>query len=227
MGGETEERLREQGLAFFGAIAAGFSHEINNVIATINELSGLLDDLARAAEGGRPIEPERLQAIAGKTADQVRRGSDLIKRFNRFAHSADAPVATVRVNDLLENFVAVTARFATLKGVELRTAPAAEPVTVETDPFALEHAIYLVVSEYLAVATPGDRVTLAAEERDGGVAIRITGPGAGTEAPDGRDLLADLVLRLNGVLETTPTPTPGGRDVILVVPQGAIRSNGS
>ena len=216
-----DERLREQGLAFFGAIAASFSHEINNVISTVNELSGLLDDLARMAERGRPVEPERLQGIAGKTAEQVRRGSELIRRFNRFAHSADAPVATVWLNDLLESFTAVTARFATLKGVELRTAFPKEPVSIETRPFVLEHAVFLIVGEVLSVASPGDVVTVSLERREAGAAIRVSGrtPGAGTEPSEQRLLLADLVHLLNGELETLPTP--GGRDVVLVLPPEA------
>lgn len=36
--------LREKGFGFSGAITASLSHEINNVFAIINELSGLLED---------------------------------------------------------------------------------------------------------------------------------------------------------------------------------------
>ena len=54
-------RERQDDIAFFGAVTAGLSHELKNVLATINELSGLQDDLQLLARRGRPLD-DRLPA---------------------------------------------------------------------------------------------------------------------------------------------------------------------
>ena len=55
-------------LQFFGRIMANVSHEFNNVITIIGELSGLLRDLAGLAERGRPLP--RGQAGADNSENQ-------------------------------------------------------------------------------------------------------------------------------------------------------------
>ena len=64
---------RQNGFAFFGAITASLSHELNNVLATIKELSGLLEDLVHA------VKPERgaRDLITGKDECPSGEGSTL------------------------------------------------------------------------------------------------------------------------------------------------------
>ena len=90
----TTEPTSGEELAFFGTITAGLSHELKNVIATINEYNGLLDDLAQAA-ARRPLDPERLRQICGKITKQIERGESLILGLNRFAHSMDEPIRDI------------------------------------------------------------------------------------------------------------------------------------
>jgi len=69
-----EKRLREKGLAFFGSITASFSHEINNIMAIIAELSGLMEDLLRVADLGHPPQLERFRRISERIGTQVNGG---------------------------------------------------------------------------------------------------------------------------------------------------------
>lgn len=155
-GKNKEDILRKESLAFMGAITASLSHEINNVITIINELSGLLDDLIKGAQKGRPIENEKLKGISEKITRHVGRGELFIKYLNRFAHSVDQAVATVDAAELLEQITALCQRFANLKRVRLEIEPAGQPLKIETDPFMLQHAIYLCIDMALE-ATPRDK----------------------------------------------------------------------
>ena len=85
------EVISETGLQFFGKMSASISHEMKNVMAIINENAGLLEDLTVMAEKGMPIDPERLKTQASRIMKQIRRGDDIIKGMNRFAHSVDEP----------------------------------------------------------------------------------------------------------------------------------------
>ena len=69
-GGDARQRER----AFFGQATASATHEINNVLAIINEYAGLLGDLAAGAEAGRPLDPARLTKTAGSILRQIKRG---------------------------------------------------------------------------------------------------------------------------------------------------------
>ncbi len=85
----------EQGIEFFGRMTASISHEIKNTLAIVNENAGLLGDLALLMDKGRPLSPERLTTLAGNIRRQVQRADDIIRRLNRFAHSAHEPAASV------------------------------------------------------------------------------------------------------------------------------------
>ena len=75
MNDAKQRLLREKGFGFFGAITASLSHEINNVFAITNELSGLLDVrafLARVAELQK--EPDLDTGRVNGSGKQVHRG---------------------------------------------------------------------------------------------------------------------------------------------------------
>ncbi len=95
------EIIGETGLQFFGKMSASISHEMKNVMAIINENAGLLEDLTVMAEKGMPIDPERLKTQASRIMKQIRRGDDIIKGMNRFAHSVDEPLRQADLNDTL------------------------------------------------------------------------------------------------------------------------------
>ena len=84
-GDEREQLRREKDLAFFGAITASVSHELNNVISIVYQTAGLLNDLLAGAQRGRPISDERLEQIAIRIGEQTERGAAIIKRLNAFA----------------------------------------------------------------------------------------------------------------------------------------------
>ena len=65
---DQSDRPRFAGeLRFFGTMTASISHEINNVLAMVNELSGLFaDSLMLAQKKGRPLDPERLAGIVDR-----------------------------------------------------------------------------------------------------------------------------------------------------------------
>ena len=77
-------------------MSASISHEIKNALAIINESAGLLEDFSLLAEKGRPIDPERLKLLAQSVLKQVQRADGLVKKMNRFAHSADDAIKNYR-----------------------------------------------------------------------------------------------------------------------------------
>ena len=130
--------ISQEELHYFGKVSASVSHELKNVLAILNENAGLLQDLAAMAEQGQPLDPERMRRLAGTMLDQINRGDVIIKRMNRFAHSADENRATVDLNELLTMVIELFERTATNRGVKVEMKTPVASMGIKTDPFALE-----------------------------------------------------------------------------------------
>lgn len=160
------------GLHFFGNMTASISHELKNALAIVNENGGLLGDLALLMEKGRPLDPERLKTISGNIRRQVQRADDIIRRLNRFAHSAHESATTTNVFEILEFTTALAARLATMKGVTMTVVQGA-PVPLETRPFLLENMLWLCLKHLFVLADGSQSVEFAAEATGADVLIGL------------------------------------------------------
>jgi len=168
------EVISETGLQFFGKMSASISHELKNVLAIINENAGLLEDLTVMAEKGMPIDPLRLKTQASRIMKQIRRGDDIIKGMNRFAHSVDEPLRQTDLNDTLALMCALSNRFASMRGIRLELEPPSIPIPVVTSPFFLQNLIWLCLDFAMGCAGAGKIVFLKAEKTEGGAKIKFS-----------------------------------------------------
>jgi signal transduction histidine kinase len=202
----------ELGLAFFGAISASVSHDLNNVIGIINELSGLVEDYLAGAQGGTPVNLEKMNSINEKIKAQVGRGQKIIKRFNRFSHSADQPLRTVDLKMLLQDITDLARRKAGLKYAVLKAELPDETVNMETSPFYLQFAVFLCIELALCRAKKDDRITVTFRPCPGGAQILISGPGQVPDDPEAASKLAVIMQALKGRSEFT------AESIVLSVP---------
>ncbi len=168
-----EQDFKTQSLAFFGAVTASVSHELNNVIAIINELTGLLDDMRYGAEQGQPIGPERLKNLHERLDRQVKRGEKIIKRLNKFAHSTDQPIIEFDFNLVLGNLVDLTQRLADMKMVKLVYNPEASPLQYTGNPFELQHIIFRCIRLLLDSAEKDSSISLIVNNEKGNYSLGI------------------------------------------------------
>ncbi len=206
--------LTNDKLAFFGSITASLSHELKNVLATIGEFSGLLDDLVAVASTGKPLSEERLQRICSRIAAQIERGEGLVRNLNKFAHTVDEAWTGVDLNALVTDITTLSRRFATLKQVKLETVLPDSPTIVTTDQFGCQHAIFLCVDMALRVATEARSVTVSVTGDGSAATVRITSadPMARESAPTAEvRLLETVTAQMRSKVEWIAEP---GRDHI-------------
>ena len=158
-------------LKFFGKITASITHEIKNALATINENAGLLTDYSAMAGEGRPLNPDRLNALSRRITDQVKRSDSLLKCMNRFAHSVDEPIKMVDLNEILQLFTAISARFAALRGITIDYRDCAVSINIRTSPFLLINALFLCLESSMEAVEQGQSITLKPEQTDSGARI--------------------------------------------------------
>ncbi|MCK5515752.1 MAG: hypothetical protein KAI39_02670, partial [Desulfobulbaceae bacterium] len=95
-----ENRLRDSQLAFLGKLLAGYTHELKNHLAIINESSGLMDDLLEMSGGGDEKLHKRFKKIIATIGERISRANTMAMYLNRVAHRMDFPLSSCNVNDL-------------------------------------------------------------------------------------------------------------------------------
>ncbi|MBA3036830.1 MAG: sensor histidine kinase [Desulfobacterium sp.] len=155
----------DNALKFFGNMTASISHEVNNVLAIINENAGLLGDLCAMAERGHPVDPGRIKTASQKIINQVQRGDAIIKNLNKFAHSVDEPDCDVNISDIIFLISGLSERIAVMRGVKLEINEKADPVIVTSNPFLLITLIWFFLDFAMSVAGKKKTVYLNAEKK--------------------------------------------------------------
>ena len=205
------ETVADEGFKFFGKMSASLTHEIKNALAILNENAGLLEDLTLFAGQGRPIDPARLQTMAVKMKHQVQRADELVKRMNRFAHSADMAVQTVNIGDALELIVALARRPATLAEATLELKSLDQPVQFTMRFFSLQHLIWLAI-DYLLTGKHKE-IHLTPEVTQAGVEVRVAGQFPFPET-GGRTFPSVIGSELLKVLQATLRIEPSAGELI-------------
>jgi C4-dicarboxylate-specific signal transduction histidine kinase len=136
----VETDLRE--VAFLGRITAAFTHEMKNVLAIIKESGGLMEDLLTLNQETPFPHKDRFVRCLATIQAQTNRGVELSNRLNRLAHSPDEEVATVDLNEILDQVVFLSERFARLKGVTLSLNLHEEALNVVVSPLRLQMAVF-------------------------------------------------------------------------------------
>ncbi len=171
----TDDQLRRRSLEFSGRITASLSHEINNVMAIINELSGLLDDFTFAAENGRPIDLERQKTTVRKITAQIYRGREYIQQLNSFAHMMDSKNQELDLARCAEQISFVCQRFARNRKVGLGLGPSGGALAVQGHSFELLHLMFRLVVLAMDVSVPDSQITLQVGMQNEEICITVTG----------------------------------------------------
>ena len=216
--GAKPDIITETGLQFFSRISASISHEIKNVLAIVNENAGLLEDFTLMADRGKPIDPARLKMMAAAVKRQVGRADEIIKNMNRFAHSIDQTTSTVDLDQTIELFIALTARFAAMRGVKVELQLPASPLRIPTAPYYLMNLLWLCLDFCMSASGDEKRVELVVEEAENSVRIRFQRL-AGLSAALLETFPSDREKILLTVLEAVLTAEPECAEVVLRLPK--------
>jgi len=212
--GVKPDIITETGLQFFGRISASISHEIKNVLAIVNENAGLLEDYSIMAEEGMPLDPARLKKMASTVMNHVSRADEITKNMNRLAHTIDDTIATVELNEIIELFMAFTARFAAMRAVKVELRLPASPLKITTAPFYLINLLWLCLEFSMSASGDEKRVELVVQETENGVRIRFRRL-AGLSAALLETFPSDREKNLLALLAAALTTEPEREEVVL------------
>jgi hypothetical protein len=173
-----------QELAFFGTVTAAVSHELANILLIVDQVGGLLGDLAGSVASGQNVSSERLNVLHDRITRQTQRGIEQIKALNRFAHSIDEPDQPVGVNSQVETVLILTRRLLAHAQVELSVRWLEEEISLKGSPFLVMNIFFITLNEALRTAGKGDLIEVELIENHPFVTIVVDGP-AGTSPVSG------------------------------------------
>ncbi|MFC2085032.1 hypothetical protein ACFLS9_08250 [Bacteroidota bacterium] len=152
--------LREKEIAFIGRITAGVTHEIKNVLASINELAGLMEDLLLMSKDDSFPHKEKFQKVLPRITEQVKRGNNITGQLNKFSHLTDETTSLVDLNEIAEHIIFLTSRFARNKNITLINHPAGVNISFTINPFHLELCLYNCIKYFLEKIDSGGKINI-------------------------------------------------------------------
>ena len=206
---------------FFARITAAVTHEFMNVLSTIKETSGLMDDLLSISMDASFAHHEKFSRSLAVIREQVRRGMEIGGVLNAFAHSTEEE-ARIEINELLDQLSILVHRFARLKKIELTVIHLETPLKIPTDPFRLQWVLVSCLEYCLDHTAGGGKVTLQAHRRKEGVALQcIMGPGAKSVDKMNGGLpewegIQEVLNQINAQLISIRGPSQEGLELILL-----------
>ena len=176
MSDENQLSRGEAELKFFGKITASVTHEINNVIAIIREMNGLLADLLKMAGDSGEIDMQKFNKVTGNIEKQTVRGETIVKRLNRFAHSVDNPRILFEPDDVLGNLANLCLRLADQRNVSLDLSIPYCSFNLHGNPFFFQQVIFSCLEAILSGIPEGEVISIILDRFENGAVVKLASP---------------------------------------------------
>lgn len=198
-----------------GRLTASATHEMQNILATIRESSGLMEDLL-ALGSENFAHAERFKKGLTVLAEQVERGMMLTEQLNFCAHAPEPSSAGADVNEAVRALVGLSRRSAARCKTNLVLAPGRSGLRTGLRAVQVMDAVGAALEAALTALPLGAQLLLSVEEQGGLAVVRLDAPGfdALRETPAWAELNA-----LAKALGIGLSPGPSGLGVVLALPR--------
>jgi two-component system NtrC family sensor kinase len=179
----TEAQLAHSArLVSLGRMAAGVAHEINNPLAAIGELAGLMEDLIDEQFLAGSPHAALFQENVRKIQLHVDRTRGVTHRMLGFARRMEPHQDTFNVNDVATEALSFIEREASFRGVELdRRLDPGLPM-IKSDRAQLQQVVLNLLNNALDAVPDGGRITVSSHATHDSVVVTVEDNGSGIPA---------------------------------------------
>ena len=198
----TEAQLAHSArLVSLGRMAAGVAHEINNPLAVIGELAGLMEDLIDAEFVKTSQHGELFSENVRKIQRHVDRTREITHRLLGFARRMEPQHDNVNINEVTREALSFIESEAAFRQIELVQELDRDLPIIKSDQAQLQQVILNLLNNALDASSPGGRVVVRTFSDMDSVTVDVEDNGSGI--PD------DLKDRIFDPFFTTKGPGEG------------------
>lgn len=157
----------------FGRLNVHLTHELQNVMATISETSGLLEDLAAFKSSGGRVDPTRLEKLLRRIVEEAERGQKLVGRINSLAHSTDEPVIRLDLGRVVRFMAELSTCFPKARTVYLDICDGC--IAVDAAPYYVQQLLYGCLRAAFRGLEPNQGTTMTLRVEDGACIMQMFG----------------------------------------------------
>ena len=166
-------------LVSLGRMAAGVAHEINNPLAAIGQLAGLMEDLIGEDFVRSSPHGELFRTNVRKIQEHVDRTRDITHRMLGFARRMEPHQDTLNPNDVVQEALSFIEREAAFREVQItRQLDPALPM-IRSDRAQLQQVILNLVNNALDAVANGGRIVVSTRAYGEVIEVQIDDDGVG------------------------------------------------
>jgi len=137
-----KDLVRSERLAAIGKMAAGVAHEINNPLAVISTITGVVEDTIADEIGTlHPATLDVLQKAVERIHFQVKRCTSITHSLLGFARKSESGLQKTNIDALVDEALNLLVSEINLGALEIRRNPATKLPAVVTDPMLVEQIL--------------------------------------------------------------------------------------
>ncbi|MBW1705885.1 MAG: GHKL domain-containing protein [Deltaproteobacteria bacterium] len=175
------EQIVETGkLASVGELAAGIAHEINNPVAIMVEEAGWIGDLLEEEEFQESENLTEFARALEQIRTQGRRCKEITHKLLSFARKTDSRIQDVRVDDLIEELVALSSQKAKYANVTINNDIQPDLPALKVSQTELQQVFLNLINNALdAMEKKGGTLNISSQAEDNLVVVEVEDNGPG------------------------------------------------
>ena len=176
----NEQMFQTGKLASIGELAAGIAHEINNPVAIMVEEAGWIDDLLEEEEFQESKNLSEFRRALRQIRTQGERCKEITHKLLSFARKTDSRAEVVRLNELIEDIVTISAKRARFSGIIINMEIQKGLPPIEVSPSELQQVLLNLINNALdAMEEKGGTLSISARLEEDQIMIEVSDDGIG------------------------------------------------
>ncbi|MBW2615231.1 MAG: two-component sensor histidine kinase [Deltaproteobacteria bacterium] len=178
---DKEKEIMKTGkLASVGELASGIAHEINNPVAIMVEEAGWIQDLLEEEEFGKSENLDEFERALNQIRTQGKRCKEITHKLLSFARKTDSRIQDVRIDDLIEELVSLSAQKAKYSNVTINTDIQPDLPELKVSQTELQQVIFNLINNALdAMEKKGGDLNITGSLEDNHIIIELEDSGPG------------------------------------------------